>query len=155
MVCDKLENLNKYIPHSKKEVIGMFVEKIHADMEEGFYEIDGEDVFARVMSYDGKERGACAIEAHNQYVDIQFTLKGIEGIDIFNRAELRTKTEYVIGDDVLFFYDDEKAYVQISNRPGYFSMIFSQEAHRPQIAVNKANTFIKKGVIKIKEKCYE
>lgn len=154
MVYDTLENLKWYIPKKKRKVIEDFVSSINEQMQEGYYEIDGDEIFARVMVYDGKMREDCAIEAHNQYVDIQFTLIGIEGIDIFRRKELRERIEYNFQEDIVFFEGSQETCVQISNRPGYFSMIFPEEAHRPQIAADKKSVFIKKGVIKIKEKYY-
>lgn len=175
MVCDRLDNLGKYIPSEYREKIAAFVQKINKDMQEGFYEIEGDEIFARVMSYDGKERSECEIEAHDKYVDIQFTLCGIEGIDIFKREELKEKTEYNEQNDIVFFHDEFSGsdgtacgsetdtanpgsgypYINISNLTGFFSMIFPDEAHRPQICVNEQNRHIKKGVIKIKEHCYE
>lgn len=164
MVCGRLADLGKYIPDEYREKIVSFVEKIDKDMPEGFYEIEGEEIFARVMSYDGKERRECAIEAHDKYVDIQFTLSGTEGIDIFKREELKEKTEYSEQDDVVFFYDElednrnaegGRPYINISNISGFFSMIFPNEAHRPQICADEQNRHIKKGVIKIKEHFYE
>lgn len=154
MVHDKLKNLYKYLPNGKQSVVMNFVNQITSDMEERYYEIQGEDIFARVMSYEGKEKADCKIEAHDQYIDIQFTLQGVEGIEIYQRENLMPETDYCEKEDVQFFEKNGQAYLTIHNLPGYFSMILPEEAHSPQIAAEE-NRYIKKGVIKIKEKLYE
>lgn len=154
MINDKLINLYKYIPQDKKEHIAEFLCLINREMNEGTYEIDGTDMYARVMSYNGRERDKCKIEAHNQYVDVQFTLIGKEGIDIYRRENLVEIEPYNVDEDVAFFEESEKAYLTISNNEGYFSMIFPCEAHRPQIMVDEKSPYIKKGVIKIKESVF-
>lgn len=155
MICDTLDNLYKYVPRKIVEKVQTFIEQIQSDMLESDYEIQGRDAFARVMSYSGKAREVCEIEAHNRYVDIQFTLQGVEGIEIFTRQNLKSKTDYSEKDDVQFFEESEEPYITIDNLPGRFSMIFPKEAHRPQIATTYEGVVIKKGVIKIKEELFD
>lgn len=155
MINDKIENLLYYLPKSKQRKMDKFIKSIREDMEEGYYEIDGDNIYAKVMSYDGKLREFCRIEAHNNYVDIQFSIMGIEGIDIFDRSLLEVKEPYNEKEDIVFFQETKKCYLKIANLSGYFTMIFPKEAHKPQITLNLDNPFIKKCVIKVKETCFE
>ncbi len=150
MVTDELKNLLHYIPEQYCKGIKDFLLRISPSMEEKEYEIYGQHVFVRVMSYDTKEKEKCRIEAHDRYIDIQSTIVGAEGIDIFDRGDLCVEEQYQPERDVIFFrQDDKKPYVTINNLPGRFSMMFSDEAHRPQEKVDGYERYVKKFVIKL------
>lgn len=154
MVQDKIENLSKYIPTSKISVIEKFLKCISSDMEEQKYEIDGEDVYARIMSYKTKLPEECEIEAHDIYCDIQFSLIGSEGISIYQRENLKIKSEDKETDFITFQKEDADEHITVENKIGYFTLIFPREAHRPQESKDRMCEVVKKGVIKIKESCF-
>ncbi len=154
MVQDKIENLEKYIPLSKVELINNFLKKVSSDMAEGKYEIDGDDIYARIMSYPTKLPENCEIEAHNVYCDIQFSLIGSEGISIYQRDKLNQKSVDDANDFMTFQTEAATEYIKVQNLPGYFTMIFPCEAHRPQESGDRTCAVVKKGVIKIKESCF-
>lgn len=95
----------------------------------------------------------CTIEAHDEYVDIQFTLVGGEGIDIFPREKLHELTADT-EKDFLTFATDMAPCLSVANLPGWFTMIFPHEAHRPQESLDGKCAIVKKGVIKIKMDCF-
>ena len=155
MIYDKLDNLINYIPAVYKQPVQKFLESLSPDMEEGEYSIAGSKVFARVMSYPTKKRDSCKIEAHNLYVDIQATLTGGEGIDIFEREGLKVTEEYDADKDVIFFADDHLSpHCTTANYCGYFTMLFPEEAHRPQEEIEGIN-YVKKFVIKMEVSSFE
>lgn len=150
MIMDRLDNLLNYIPGKYHEGIKRFLEQVSPEMEERKYEIYGTHVFAKVMSYDTKERKDCRIEAHDRYIDIQATITGAEGIDVFDREGLRIEQDYQPDDDVVFFaQEDRRPYASNQNIPGMFSMLFPLEAHRPQERVEGYENHVKKYVIKM------
>lgn len=155
MVHEKLSGLLEYIPSEKKDLVTEFLNKISVDMEEGFYAIDGENIYAKVMSYNTKLPEECEIEAHDCYVDIQFTLNGEEGISIYPREDMKLVNEDTENDFLIFENHLEKAMIGVRNKPGWFTLIHTYEAHRPQESVNRQCELVKKGVIKIKEIYYE
>lgn len=61
MIHDKMDNLLQYIPKNKQHVVASFLGKISQNMEEGKYDIDGEDIYARIMSYETKLEEDCTI----------------------------------------------------------------------------------------------
>lgn len=154
MIHDKMENLLKYIPEKKKEYIERFMCLISEDMREGQYEIDGENIFAKVMAYSTKQEADCIIEAHNIYSDIQFSLTGEEGISVYPRASLPSVGENEAEDFYTFGEEPGLIQAKIYNRAGYFTMIHSDEAHRPQESPDGKCSVVKKGVIKIKESLF-
>lgn len=151
VIIDKLTNLNLYITDKQMQLINKFLQELSPDMEERRYEIDGDIIFARVMSYNTSLRDNCKIEAHNRYIDIQSSLLGCEGVDVFERASLVPLTEYSISKDVIHFKQTAEPYISVINLPGYFSMIYPEEAHSPQISVDGKCDLVKKFVIKIQQ----
>lgn len=153
MVHDQLSRLGLYLPKAQREAVAKFLANVQEDMPEGKSNIDGDAIYARIMSYPTKLPKDCAIEAHDIYVDIQFTLVGGEGIDIFPRAELHELTAD-IEKDFYTFAADEPPRLSVANLPGWFTMIFPHEAHRPQESLDGKCAIVKKGVIKIKMDCF-
>lgn len=149
MVFDQLQHLNKYLTKQQYQKISSFLRLLSPDMQEGDYEIDGEAIYAKVMSYPTSLRRDCRIESHDKYIDIQSSLVGVEGIDIFDRGELDISEIYNSVKDVTFYTETVLPNVLINNKAGYFSMIYPEEAHRPQISVNQQCERVKKFVIKI------
>lgn len=155
MIHDKIENLLTYIPKNKHTAVSEFIKQISIEMAEGIYDIDGKDIYANIMSYETKLQSDCAIEAHDKYIDIQFTLIGEEGISVYPREELKCISKDSARDVYTFEIADCRPQIQICNRAGWFSLIETNEAHRPQESINEKCAVVKKGVIKIKEALYE
>lgn len=151
MIVDSVINITKYIPEASASKVQDFITKVNPSMQEGYYPVDGDNIYARVMSYSTSRRDDCKIEAHNEYVDIQSTLIGSEGIEIFDRKSLDIDVTYDANQDVEFFKENVPPYLFVDNQPGRFSMIFPDEVHRPQISVNGKNEVVKKFVIKIRK----
>lgn len=149
MVFDQLQNLSKYVTWEEFQKMRNFLKLLSPDMAEGYYEIDGEAIYARVMSYPTSLRQDCEIEAHDKYIDIQSSLVGIEGIEIFERNELNILEVYNKEKDVTFYEETVRPNASVDNREGYFSMIYPNEAHRPKISVNQRCEEVKKFVIKV------
>ncbi len=155
MVTDSIKNIGPYVPDKYRDQILKWVENVGKDLTEGEYEIAGEDVFARVLSYHTKEEKNCRIEAHNRYVDIQSTIIGEEGIQVYHRELLETEEDYDSKKDVAFFKRSCEPFASLNIEEGKFAMLFSYEAHQPEISYSGECPQIKKFVIKIKEDLYE
>jgi biofilm protein TabA len=152
MIVDHIDNWTLY---SKAEVWRVAFEYLCAlspDAEPTeMTPVMGEDVMARVMHYDTRTVDEAVLEAHNQYVDIQMTLDGGEGIDWFSRAALMEKAPYDPVNDVVFFHrPDTVAPVRVSNLPGRFCALFPNDAHSPQLVLGDASGAVKKVVVKIR-----
>lgn len=150
MVFDRLEKLDKYVTQEQFQKIVKFLRKISKDMEERRYEIDGESIYARVMSYQTSLQHECRIEAHDKYIDIQVSISGMEGIDIFDRDTLDIVQDYDKDKDVAFYEGMAMPCVSVRNVEGYFTMIFPREAHRPKVSIDQQYHRVKKFVIKVR-----
>ncbi len=149
MIFDRIERLSGYIPRAYRGAVVAFFQSLTDEAEDGLYEIDGKKVYARVMSYDTKDAERCQIETHRHYQDIQFSLVGAEGIDIFRVEDLKEMQAYDAKTDVqLYEALEKKPIASVRNITGYFCMIPAGEPHRPMVNVGTDGR-VKKCVIKI------
>lgn len=149
MIFSELTKLNRYIKKSDYDKIKIFLDVVKPEMDDGQYDIDGERIYARVMSYDTKSCDECVIEAHKKYIDIQFSIIGSERIDVYSQKELSVQTIYDENTDSEFYVEKTEAeYVSCNNAPGKFTLLFPEDAHRPQVRTEKDNK-VKKAVIKM------
>ena len=113
--------------------------------------IDGDRLFARVMSYATRDETSsdAVLEAHRRYVDIQMAMIGGERIAWYPTSSLNAKTAYDHEKDVQFFDYERPANVQVSVFPGTFVCLFPQDAHMPQLKTDGRGGDVKKVVVKI------
>lgn len=153
MIHDKIENLIKYIPVEYQKHVSAFL--LHVNTAgDGTYEICGKDIFAKVMTYPTKKINECIIEAHNIYCDIQFSINGMEGISVFSRQILKIQTSEDEKDLFIYFGDNTDKAAWVKNNVGYFTLLHTDEAHRPQESVDDQCNVVKKVVIKIREELF-
>lgn len=157
MIVDHIENWKAYPFGVAWEKAFAFLEALDAEAEEGEFPIDGETVFARVMSYaTNKETDSNAVlEAHRKYVDIQMALKESERIACYPLHTLEPKSPYDEGKDVQFFKYETTADLQLSVHPGTFVCLLPQDAHMPQLRTGPEATTVKKVVVKIRRDALE
>ena len=149
MVYAKLSELSNYLDADVWEQVRIFLSRVSEDMPEGEYPFFGEKAFARVMSYQTEEPEQCKIEAHDRYIDIQSTITGAEGISVFDRERLAETGAYREDKDVVLFRaGEEGTLAHTVNLPGYFTMLFPGEAHRPKERVREIPE-VKKFVVKV------
>lgn len=152
MIHDRLINLKQYLSDELYTTVQGFLERVSEEIPEGEYRLKGKEVYAKVMSYPTCPEETCQIEAHRKYIDIQATILGAEGISVFRKDDLQVKVEYDERSDVAFFEKDVvDPYIKCRNVPGYFTLLYPWEAHRPQERIDEKGS-VKKIVIKIRMK---
>lgn len=149
MILDTLENISLYSKSLPWLKAMEFLNNLEPDCEDGEYEIEGKDVFARVMTYDTKKQEGALPEAHLKYIDIQVVLSGKELIFWNPLEELEIKTPYDEDSDVAFYGGDSSAFSKTLLSPGYFMAFFPEDAHMPSISINETPETVKKVVVKI------
>lgn len=150
MIADKLTNLNLYPEmHPYEERIFAFVEKATKEsLPVGRYDIDGDELFALIQTYNTKPMEEGRFEGHKKYTDIQYLIEGEEYI-YWNPVEaLTVEDDQTPGADILFFQNDTpQGVTQLS--AGVFGLYLPTDAHMPCISVEES-TPVKKIVFKIK-----
>ena len=150
MVNGTIDELGYYLPDNIRALVMDYVKNIDGESEEGYTNIMDDKVYGRVMSYDTLSKQECKIEAHNRYIDIQISVIGAEGIDVYQRKDLNEVQNYNAERDVAYYrYEGEGHFASVENIPGRFTMLFPSDAHQPQIFLDGANKRVKKFVVKI------
>ena len=149
MIYDKIDNLEIYAGISEDIRLGLeWLRDVNPEIEKGVYELSPR-VKAIVSEYTTKEVNENGYEAHKEYIDIQYLLKGSEKICCLPLEYLKEIMAYKADTDAAFY---EKASVKpqdlvIGN--GFFAIFFPQDGHKPCLSIAEAIT-VKKAVVKVK-----
>ena len=151
MIVDHIDYWQRYTLGTAWEQAFDFLGSIDASAPEEETLIDGDRVFARVMSYPTRREtdASAVLEAHRKYIDIQMALRGSERIACYPMASLKPKGAYDPDKDVQFFDYEGPADVQINVFPGTFACLLPQDAHMPQLVTGSESAVVKKVVVKI------
>jgi biofilm protein TabA len=155
MVADKIEKWQNYPFGVAWQKAFAFLNTLTPTTNDGKYEIEGEEIFAIVMSYNTLIREDTVIESHQKYVDIQATLRGAEGFECFCTDTLTIKTPYDTTKDITFYEKNAICHSHIRIAEGYFVMFLPHDAHMPCLRVDDKELYIKKVVLKIKAELLE
>lgn len=112
----------------------------------GKYPIDGENVYASVTEGPSKEFDQSAWESHQNYIDLQYVIKGKEKIGVAPLDSLTVTKPYDPAKDGANYSGNGRYYIAT---PEEFFLFFPSDGHRPNIKVN-GNDKVKKLVIKIR-----
>lgn len=154
MIVDRLDNWKMYFTGADWEMVADFLASLHKGTAEGEYPLKGDEIFARVMSYETRDPEKAALEAHRRYIDIQSVLEGGEGIAWHETDGLNVLNSYDRDKDVEFFKSPAIFPVRIDVTQGYFAAFFPHDAHMPQLNVKGLPLRVKKVVVKIKASLY-
>lgn len=149
MISDTITNRNVYAALSPriKTALDYLATTDFSAIEPGRYEIDGDNLFALVQTYESipKEQGKW--ECHRNYIDVQYIAEGVEQIGFNNIGNMSVKTEYNPEKDIEIL-SGEGDYVTLGR--GSYGIFFPQDAHQPKVALNDKPGKVKKVVIKVK-----
>ena len=149
MIIDTIQNAHKYL-------------SVHPLFAKAFQYIKGTDLANAEVGKSDIAEGLKAIisnkkgmtaaesiakfECHNNNIDIQLCIKGVETIAWKPREKcVSQKGEYNNEKDVLFYDDAPDMYFQLTD--GQFAIFFPEDVHAPMIGGDEE---IKKLVIKVK-----
>jgi YhcH/YjgK/YiaL family protein len=146
MIIDRIGNAHLYYAmHPQFERAFEYVNQIDiSTIAVGRHEIDGEAMYALVQEYDTKLKEEGKWEAHRRYIDLQYVVKGVEGIGYANIDHLK-QGEYDTTKDFLPLQGEGDL---VTIRSGSFVLLFPEDAHMPGMAIGTP-TPVKKIVLKI------
>ena len=148
MIKDKLKNAKIY--HNLSENLKKGFLWLHEtdleNIEDGRYEIEGEQVYASVQTYTTKSEAN--YEAHRNYIDIQYLIKGKEFVGVTDLKNCETCIQYDEERDLEFFNclkEDDYQYL----REGEFLVLYPHDAHKPSMDYEGLKGEVKKVVVKV------
>jgi len=148
MILDNIKNLNLY-SFSNPGIIKAFDFIIKSDFDnlnDGRYDIAGDNVYALVNTYDTKELKDSFWEAHKKYIDVQFVAKGKELMGYLSFNGQKIYKEYDSEKDFMLF-DEEPSFIKFTEN--MFAILFPDDLHMPGIKFVESSQ-VRKIVIKVR-----
>ena len=145
MVVDKLENLEKYV--SLNPLFAQAVEYLKStdlDAHEiGKITLKEGELMVNFSQTRPKTKEEAKLETHNEFIDIQIPLSGVEVMGYTPRTDL-PEEEYNAEKDITFYKGLAKDYLTIT--PGMFAIFFPQDGHAPGVTSDG----VKKVIVKVR-----
>lgn len=149
MISDHINNISRYNIPNMDKILHYLSNNDPKQVADGEHEIDGRNLFVRVMSYEPKPAAENKFETHQVYADLQFVASGIELMQLAPADQLTPLTAYDAAGDYHFF-SAKVAITDLVVREGEFTVFFPGEAHRPSCRYADNTNKVKKLVFKIK-----
>ena len=147
MIVDTLENLEKYAglnPLFAQAVEFLKSHDLNA-LEVGKTELQGKNLVVNVAQTNPKTKEQAKLETHNEFIDIQIPLSGIEIMGYTPATScIPADAAYNAEKDITFFEGLAETYVTV--KPGMFAIFFPQDGHAPGVTPEG----VKKVIVKVK-----
>ena len=129
MICDQLKNSATYeAMHPAFAKAFAFLKTITPDnLPTDRVDLDGDKLFAFSSSYETLPADQRKIEAHRNYLDIQYVVSGTEAMGYICTDDAEVSEPYQ--PDIEFFTSDKD--VLIPAEAGTFMIFYPQDGHRP------------------------
>lgn len=147
MIFDTLTNVDNYKGLGRVYTALKFLsETDFSKTELGKYELDGDNIFYMVQSYD-TDPSKTVSESHRKYIDIQFMVEGEEIIGVADISSEKGLTEAKEENDV-WFYNCKTEPLTLS--AGKYMVLYPNDLHCPGVATNGKALTCRKVVVKVK-----
>lgn len=149
MIVDKIENWRLYQYGEAWWQAFKFLTALTPDADETDYPIQGDDIFARVMSYKTGLPEDSFFGAHRRFADIHVILMGSERIELFSACDMTVAKPYDKSTDIEIYVNPEQSRAKIDLHPGTFLALFPNDAHMTALNTDRFPKNIKKAQVKI------
>lgn len=155
MIVERLENWENYFSSGTDwKCVFDFLKTLHPGAEEKEYPLQGNDIFARVMSYETRTPDTAVLEAHRKYIDIQMMIRGTECIKWFPVNDLKVRIPYDTTKDVEFYQRPLYCPAHVNLCPEIFIALFPHDAHMTQLMSGNIPQIVKKVVVKVRKELF-
>ena len=146
MVIDSLEHLRSYEPlHPLFAKAFDFIEQTDLNaLGPGKIVLVENELIVNVNRIPPKTREEAKLETHEEYIDIQVPITGVEVMGYTRRADL-PEAEYDASIDMTLYEGAATDYITVN--PGMFTLFFPEDGHAPGITPVE----MKKIIIKVKK----
>ena len=151
MIFSNLEiyknNKNKY-PEVFQKALDYLVDNDIVNMAPGEYEIQGRDIYVKVLETKTKKIEDASPEVHNKYIDIQCTFIGSEKMGFAVKEDgVGIKKDNLEAKDILYYEEVNNENFAILDN-GKFVILFPSDIHRPLVAIDEPID-VKKVIVKV------
>ena len=150
MIVDKIENAGVYADLSERlaKALEVLKKEDFSKKAEGRYDIDGSNLYYLVQRYQTKPMEQCKLEAHENYIDIQFVADGEEILAYTPIDNLEVTTPYNKEKDIVFYKTPAKI-TSVNLTEGMFCVLYPQDSHMPKCQLSGPSNVLKV-VVKVK-----
>ena len=150
MIFDSIKNRGLYERICEKFSKGFdFIEKAEKEnLAVGRYDIDGDNIYAMVQSYNTRADREGVFEAHGKYIDIQYIISGAEEIDFAKLEDCEIHKPYDESIDAGLYTCSDFGTAVL--KQGDFAIFFEKDAHRPGVGYKEISAPVQKIVVKVK-----
>lgn len=148
MIVDKIQNTHRYMHLSSGIAKALhYIQNTDFNaLSFGKHAIEGDDLFVIFKEYHTKGIAGSYLEAHRNYIDVQYIVEGIEQMGVAIHEEQVPHKPYDPEQDYMLF---DTSYDMITVKKGMFAIFFPDDLHMPDIATGELSK-VKKAVIKVK-----
>lgn len=150
MITDNIDHLRRYAVPKTEEILEFIARHDCANLPDGEIELEGRQLFVRIMSYHPKEASENSFEIHRIYADMQYIASGAELMQTARMDDLTPLTDYKPQEDYQFFKVSGHAMTEVTVKTGEFAVFYPQEAHRPSCLCEGYRGLVKKLVFKVR-----
>ncbi len=148
MIIDTIQNASRYLSCHPlfSQAFGYISEADLTNAPDGKGEItEGLRTIISTAQGKTKEASLAKFECHDQHIDIQLCISGVETFGWKPRSAcVQPNGDFNAEKDVQFYHDAADTFFQL--QPGQFAVFFPEDVHAPMIGEGE----IKKLVIKVK-----
>lgn len=148
MVFDSLKYFSRYPWGRAAEPVREFILSLGESVSDGEYPLLGREIFARVMTYETKDRESAVLEAHRDYIDLQVVFSGAEILEWYPLQGLVISRGYDPANDAEFYNKPPESPGSLLLVPEVFAVLFPQDGHSTQIFISKPEV-VRKAVVKV------
>ena len=147
MITDHLSQAHLYYSLSERIQAGLLYLQSAplSQLNPGDYNIQGDDIIAKVMEYETREEEGAFLEGHKKYLDIQFIISGKEMIGYTPLNGQTITSTYNEKEDYAFYKGEYSKFLLAEHQ---FAIFFPADLHKPGLNAGEKG-FVKKVVLKI------
>lgn len=150
MIYDIIKNCEKYFKAEDKFYRAIkYATEFNLSKPDGNYKVEGENIIAKVQSYNTSPAEQRKFENHKLYVDIQIMRIGSERQDVVINEELEPLGPYQLQDDVTK-YKGTDVFSSVVLHPGQFVVYFPDDIHRPNCMIGESPMEVRKICMKVR-----
>jgi YhcH/YjgK/YiaL family protein len=149
MITDSIDHLKRYAVPKTEAILKFIADHECARLPDGEMEIEGRELFVRIMSYVPKPAAENRFEIHRIYADVQYLASGAEIMQTARMKDLSPLTDYDPKGDYHFF-KASGAITDLIIQAGEFAVFYPNQAHRPSCLWEGHKGLVKKLVFKVK-----
>ncbi|WP_020676928.1 YhcH/YjgK/YiaL family protein [Geopsychrobacter electrodiphilus] len=148
MIVDRIENFAEYLTLGDR--LARALDFLHrtdfAEMALGEHCLEGRDIMAIVNEYQLKPETEGRLEAHRNYIDIQYLVRGEERIGYAPLHGQPVLTPYDGQRDLIFYAGAARSMVRVEE--GMFAIYYPHDLHMP--GLGEPDDRVRKVVMKVR-----